>query len=156
MGRYRIRAPYPDEEFVAGMRRTDRLLIIAALAAATLVSALAIASYLSSANAAPRSRAEIVAHPAGCPRVLFCGCGVCLKAFGHPCRRGGYAQARTWRRLPRTSPHRGAVAVFGSYHVAYVEDANSNAVLLYDPNSGGGLTRLHWVSFKRVSFFVQP
>lgn len=88
---------------------------------------------------------HVVAHPSGCPGRAFCGCGVCVKVFGHPCVRGGLAQAAEWaRRFPRAIAAAGMVAVFGRHHVAYIErlDANGNAVL-YDPNSGGHLTRIH-------------
>jgi hypothetical protein len=103
------------------------------------------------------TRGEIVAHPAGCPHVLFCGCGVCVRVFGHPCIAGGLAIADNWRRhFPRTSPHAGAVAIFGRYHVAYVEQAHGDGtVTLYDPNSGHGLTRIHRVSVAGL-VFVDP
>jgi hypothetical protein len=110
--------------------------------------------------AARDDRGTIVAHPAGCPGYLFCGCGVCVRVFGHPCARGGLAIAGEWaKRYPRTGAAAGTVAVFygrgGAYHVAYVEQASEGRVLLWDANSGGGLTRLHWRSEAGL-IFVRP
>ena len=84
----------------------------------------------------------IVAHPAGCPRRAFCGCGVSVKVFGRPVR--DLFLAANWLvRFPRTSPAAGMVAarrghVF--YIVSYLGDGNA---LAYDPNSGGRKTRIH-------------
>ena len=85
---------------------------------------------------------RVVSHPAGCPRVAFCGCGTSVKVFGHPVR--DLYLAANWYRFPSAIAAAGMVAIFGRHHVAYIEsvDANGNAVL-YDPNSGGHLTRVH-------------
>lgn len=84
---------------------------------------------------------HIVSHPAGCPRVAFCGCGVSVRVFGHPVR--SLFLASNWFRFPRASPGPGMVAV-RNHHVMYIQsvDANGNAVV-YDPNSGGHQTRIH-------------
>jgi hypothetical protein len=85
---------------------------------------------------------QIVEHPAGCPRVLFCGCGVSVKVFGHSVR--DLWLVANWYRFPRAAPAAGNVAIFGTRHVAYIERTYSDGTaLLYDPNSGGGLTRIH-------------
>ena len=85
--------------------------------------------------------ARIVAHPAGCPRRLFCGCGVSVKVFGKPVRNRFLAA--NWFRFPRARPAPGMVAV-RRHHVMYIMavDQNGNA-LVYDPNSGGHKTRIH-------------
>lgn len=107
--------------------------------AAVLILALA-------ASPALAERGTTTSHPAGCPRVDFCGCGVSVRAFGHSVR--DLWLARAWLRFPRTTAHTGAVAVFrGGRHVAYVEQAyGDGTALLYDPNSGGHQTRVHRAS----------
>jgi len=85
---------------------------------------------------------QIVAHPSGCPRTAFCGCGVSVKVFGHPVR--DLYLAANWLHFPRASAAPGNVAVYGHHHVAYIESVNDDGTaLLYDPNSGGHLTRIH-------------
>lgn len=86
--------------------------------------------------------ASIVAHPAGCPARAFCGCGVSVRAFGHPVR--DLYLAANWYRFPRAMAAAGNVAIFGRHHVAYIESVNGDGTAtLYDPNSGGGATRVH-------------
>lgn len=93
-------------------------------------------------NYSPVERSTVVAHPAGCPATLFCGCGVSVRVFGHPVR--DLYLVVNWYRFPRASAAPGRVAIFGRYHVAYIERTyGDGTALLYDPNSGGGLTRLH-------------
>jgi len=85
---------------------------------------------------------HIVAHPAGCPVSLFCGCGVSVRVFGHPVR--SLWSAAAWYRFPRVAAAPGTVAIFGRYHVAYIEAVyGDGTALLYDPNSGGRATRVH-------------
>ena len=80
-------------------------------------------------------------HPAGCPHIAFCGCGVSVKVFGHPVRE--LFLAANWFKYPRAMPAPGMVAV-RNHHVMYIMavDANGNATV-YDPNSGGHQTRIH-------------
>lgn len=93
--------------------------------------------------------AEIVAHPAGCPRVAFCGCGVARYVFG---RIDGAMRslwlAASWLKFPRAEPAPGMVAVHrGGHHVlAIIAYLGGGRALAYDPNSGGHLTRRHVVS----------
>jgi hypothetical protein len=89
------------------------------------------------------AKAEVVAHPQGCPKRLFCGCGVSVKIFGKPVRE--LFLARNWFKFPKTRPAPGMVAVRrGGGHVMVIQaiDANGNAVV-YDPNSGNHKTRVH-------------
>ncbi len=94
---------------------------------------------------------EVVAHPAGCPHVAFCGCGVARYVFG---RIDGAMRplwlARAWLRFPRATPAAGMVAVHrGGHHVlAIVDYLGDGRALAYDPNSGGHLTRRHVVSLR--------
>ena len=125
------------------------------LMAAAVLAAMFCVFHATKAYAGERDRrGEITAHPAGCPHFLFCGCGVSVRVFGRPVRSLYLATA--WRKFPRAAPHIGTVAIFGASHVAYVELIDGRSVLLYDPNSGGGKTRLHWVDARRISFFVEP
>lgn len=84
---------------------------------------------------------SIVDHPSGCPSRAFCGCGVSVKVFGHPVK--GLFAAAAWFKFPRATPAAGMVAV-RNHHVMYIlaYDGNGNATV-YDPNSGGHLTRIH-------------
>ncbi len=84
---------------------------------------------------------RIVAHPEGCPRRAFCGCGVALKVFGKHVR--SLWLAANWRRYRHAEPGPGKVA-WRQGHVFYIERLVRNGyVLAYDPNSGRGLTRIH-------------
>ena len=80
-------------------------------------------------------------RPAGCPR-RYCGCGVSLKVFGKIIPELNLAL--NWKRkFPRTSPAPGMVAA-RSGHVFYIVSViDSSTVVAYDPNSGGGRTRVH-------------
>lgn len=91
--------------------------------------------------------AEVVSHPEGCPRIQFCGCGVSVRVFGHPVRELWLVQ--NWYRYPRAEAAPGNVAILGSRHVAYILQAyGDGTATLYDPNSGGGLTRIRRVSLR--------
>lgn len=84
---------------------------------------------------------QILPHPSGCPHTAFCGCGVAVKVFGEA-RRDLWAAA-AWRRFPRAACGSGRVAVW-SGHVAYIQECHGDGTAtLYDPNSGGHLTRIH-------------
>jgi hypothetical protein len=90
---------------------------------------------------------QVVSHPDGCPRSQFCGCGVSVRVFGHPVRDLWLVQ--NWYRFPRAQPASGNVAILGSRHVAFILEAyGDGTATLYDPNSGGGLTRVHRVSLR--------
>lgn len=90
---------------------------------------------------ARRADATIVAHPAGCPRAAFCGCGAAVRVFGHSVRE--LWLAANWFKFPRTSPAPGAVAV-RRHHVMVLEaDLGGGVWTVYDANSGGHATRIH-------------
>ena len=85
-----------------------------------------------------------VQHPPGCPRFLFCGCAASARVFGHPVR--SLYLVRNWYQFPRTAPAPGMAVLFGASHVAIIEQYHGDgSATLYDPNSGGGLTRIHRV-----------
>jgi hypothetical protein len=84
---------------------------------------------------------RIVAHPSGCPRRAFCGCGAAVRIFGRPIR--SLWLAANWFRFPRTSPAPGTVAV-RRHHVFVLEHHIGGSVWqVYDANSGGRRTRIH-------------
>ncbi len=87
------------------------------------------------------ARAEIVGgRPAGCPH-RYCGCAS-AKYVGLPNSDGRWNLARKWLAFPRAAPGPGMAVVRGG-HVAIIISGQSGAWRLYDPNSGGGLTRIH-------------
>jgi hypothetical protein len=91
---------------------------------------------------------EIVAHPAGCPPVAFCGCGTAVRIFGAPIR--SLWLAANWFRFPPAEPGPGMVAV-RRHHVFAILRYEHGLALAYDPNSGNHLTRIHWVSLAGYS-----
>lgn len=87
------------------------------------------------------SNASILSHPAGCPRRLFCGCGASVKVFGKPVR--SLYLARNWLKFPRTAAAPGMVAA-NRRHVMVIEQVMAgNRAVVFDANSGRGLTRRH-------------
>lgn len=88
-----------------------------------------------------RVATTIVAHPEGCPRSAFCGCGAAVKVFGHSVRE--LWLAANWFKFPRAMPAPGMVAV-RRHHVFVLEQhLDGNTWLAYDANSGGHATRIH-------------
>lgn len=83
----------------------------------------------------------ILPHPPGCPARLFCGCGVSVKVFGKPIRE--LYLAANWLKFPRTSPAAGMVAARRGHVMFIVEYSGAGKALVYDPNSGKHLTRIH-------------
>jgi hypothetical protein len=84
---------------------------------------------------------QILPHPPGCPRRLFCGCGAAVKVFGAPIR--ALWLAANWFKFPPAAPAPGMVAVRRG-HVFVIEAVvGPGRVVAYDANSGRGLTRRH-------------
>lgn len=88
-----------------------------------------------------RVATTIVAHPEGCPRRLFCGCGAALRVFGSPVR--DLWLAANWLRFPRAAPAPGMVAARRGHVFVLEADLGNGMWQVYDANSGRGLTRLH-------------
>lgn len=86
-------------------------------------------------------------RPAGCPW-RYCGCSVSLKVFGRIIPELNLAS--NWlRKFPRAVAASGMVAA-RSGHVFYIQSVNGDGtVVAFDPNSGGGKTRVHTVSLNR-------
>lgn len=92
-------------------------------------------------KAAVRGAVQVVAHPSGCPRSLFCGCGAAVRVFGRPIRE--LWLARAWFKFPRTAPAPGMVAVRSGHVFVLEAHVSGNVWQVYDANSGGRLTRIH-------------
>jgi hypothetical protein len=90
------------------------------------------------------SEAQIVAHPAGCPRTLFCGCGAARElGLSDP----SLWAVKAWYQFPRAAAAPGMALLWGERHVAAIRAAHDDGtVTVYDANSGGGLTRIHRIS----------
>ena len=83
----------------------------------------------------------IGARPAGCPS-RYCGCGLSLKIFGKI--RPELNLAWNWvKYFPRTSPAPGMAAARRGHVMGLLSHVGGNDWLVYDANSGGGLTRQH-------------
>lgn len=101
-----------------------------------------------------RYDSNIVEHPAGCPRVAFCGCGAAVR-LGLGASARSLWLAANWYRFPRTSPAPGTVAV-SRHHVMVLEaDMGGGIWRVYDANSGGHATRIHARSIAGYTI-VQP
>lgn len=83
----------------------------------------------------------VVAHPPGCPRRAFCGCGTALFVFGHHVRELWLAS--NWLRFPRAAPAPGMVAARPGHVMAIMQAHGDGTATVYDPNSGRHLTRIH-------------
>jgi hypothetical protein len=85
---------------------------------------------------------QIVQHPAGCPAQLFCGCGASIEAFGHSVR--DLWVVSNWYQFPSAAPAAGMAVLWGTRHVAIIREYfGDGTAMLYDANSGNGLTRVH-------------
>lgn len=85
--------------------------------------------------------ARILPHPAGCPRRLFCGCGAAIEVFGKPVRH--LWLAANWLKFPPAQPGPGMVAANRRHVMVIRQYLGNGKALVFDANSGGGLTRLH-------------
>lgn len=88
-----------------------------------------------------RVAAQMLPHPAGCPRSLFCGCGAAMEVFGTP--RRDLWLAANWLRFPRTSPASGMVAARRGHVFVLKQQLGNGSWLVADYNSGGRQSRLH-------------
>lgn len=84
---------------------------------------------------------QVVAHPAGCPRRAFCGCGASVEVFGRPVRN--LFLAANWLRFPRTSPAPGMAAARRGHVFVLRQHIGGSVWLVFDANSGGQRTRVH-------------
>ena len=90
------------------------------------------------------SEAQVVAHPVGCPRTLFCGCGAARElGLSDP----SLWAVKAWYQFPRAAAAPGMALLWGERHVAAIRAVHDDGtVTIYDANSGGGLTRIHRMS----------
>lgn len=81
-------------------------------------------------------------HPAGCPRVKFCGCGAAVHLFGSPLRNLWPTSA--WpKKFPRTMPAPDTVAYRPGHVFVLKYHIKGDVWMVYDANSGGHRTRRH-------------
>ena len=100
-------------------------------------------------NTTPQHATQIVAHPAGCPRRAFCGCGASVELFGKAVTRGGLALARNWLHMFEPAAPAPGMAAANNRHVFVIKQVLGNGnVLAYDANSGKHQTRVHVRSLK--------
>lgn len=90
---------------------------------------------------------QVVAHPDGCPRRLFCGCGAAKRlkeVWGIIVEKPRELWlAANWGRFPRARPAPGMIA-YRRGHVFVIEaDLGGGKVYAYDANSGQHKTRIH-------------
>jgi hypothetical protein len=104
-------------------------------------------------NSDIRSSSTVVPHPDGCPRVAFCGCGTAVRLLGSPVR--SLWLARAWYRFPRSLPAPNTAGVRPHHVIALIRQVAGNMWLVFDPNSGHHLTRIHTVDISRYTI-VQP
>jgi hypothetical protein len=90
---------------------------------------------------AARRREVIIAHPSGCPRVAFCGCGAAVRLFGAPIR--SLWLAANWLRFPPAAPGPDMAAVRPHHVMVILAYHGGGMATVYDANSGGHRTRIH-------------
>jgi|GEM_PF-3732250 len=78
-------------------------------------------------------------RPAGCPRA-YCGCAS-ARYVGLEGRQ--WWLAANWLKLPRAAPAPGMAAARRGHVFILKRHVRGNRWLVYDPNSGRGLTRIH-------------
>lgn len=86
------------------------------------------------------SGSVVGSRPAGCPR-RYCGCALSIRKFGK--QVSGLNLAANWRRFPRAAPAGGKVAVRSGHVFELLEHVEGSVWKVWDPNSGGGKTRVH-------------
>lgn len=84
---------------------------------------------------------QMLPHPAGCPRSLFCGCGAAVEVFGTP--RRDLWLAANWLKFPRAAPAPGMVAARHGHVFVLKQQLSDGQWLVADYNSGGRASRLH-------------
>ncbi len=82
-----------------------------------------------------------LAHPAGCPRRLFCGCGAAIAVFGKNVRELWLSSA--WFKFPKTEPASGMVAVRRGHVFVLRSHVKGDIWIVEDYNSGKGQSRIH-------------
>lgn len=85
--------------------------------------------------------AQMLPHPAGCPRRAFCGCGA-AQEVGKSSDRSLWLAAN-WLRFPRTAPASGMAAARRGHVFVLRSHVSGSKWLVVDHNSGGRRSRLH-------------
>lgn len=82
-----------------------------------------------------------IAHPPGCPRTRFCGCGASWDVYGKLVRSLYLSTA--WFKFPRSSPSPGKVAVRRGHVFVLKRHVQGKVWMVNDYNSGGHKSRYH-------------
>lgn len=76
--------------------------------------------------------------------IPFCGCALSVKIFGRVVNTPNLKLAAEWKRaFPRTRPAPGMVAARSGHAFQLVSHIKGHHWIVWDPNSGGGMIRLH-------------
>lgn len=100
------------------------------------------------------SGGQMIPHPSGCPRRLFCGCGTAVEFFSAPVR--SLWRAAAWLQFPRTSPSAGTAAIAPNRHhvVKVVEHVGGSNFVVIDHNSGRNRSRIHTRNLAGWTFVI--
>lgn len=136
-----------DRTYAKSLDRVNTFAIAVILAALTIVILLLslTQSYSQEAGSSaimyPQiSSGHIQGRPVQCPR-RFCGCDLSIEIFGRA--DPSLFPAVAWYRFPRAHPAPGMVAVRKHHVMRLIAPAGGSNWTVRDPNSGGGLTRVH-------------
>lgn len=89
---------------------------------------------------------QVLPHPAGCPRRLFCGCGASMHLFGRV--KPGLMLAANWLKFPRAQAAHGMVAARRG-HVFVIDKVLGNGtVMAYNYNGYGGRSTYQALSLR--------
>lgn len=88
-----------------------------------------------------RTSSAVIGHrPAGCPHA-YCGCALSIKNFGKIIPSLNIAA--NWKGFPVALPAPDMVAARTGHVFQLIEHVSGSIWKVYDPNSGGGQTRIH-------------
>lgn len=149
-----------DREDIARYNEASHRITLCALALAIMVVLVVVflraahgAQSVSQYNLQPRSPAGlrvapgdastyvVGGSPSSCPRRRFCGCVLSIEVFGHA--DPALFPAKAWFRFPRARAAPGMVAVRKHHVFKLIAHVQGREWSVLDPNSGGGLTRIH-------------
>lgn len=76
--------------------------------------------------------------------IPFCGCALSVKIFGRVINEPNLKLASTWRHaFPKTQAAPGMVGARNGHALQLISHIEGDRWIVWDPNSGGGLIRIH-------------